>query len=152
MASIGAVINLDSVASPLGHHWAITAGHAEFGAWMLKKLASCGLDTVSKTLPMPFADHFPFSCFGVPAVTLMRPNMDGGMRWQHHSSQDSLANVSVTELARIISAVTGVAGTLASSRHWPFGRGAAPEHREETRRLARELFGFSVPASALIGR
>jgi len=142
MASIGTVINLDSVSSPLGHHWAITAGREEFGGWMLSNLSSCGLDAVAKTAPIPFADHFPFSAFGVPSVTLMRPNMDGGMRWQHHSAYDSVANISIAELARVIRAVAGITGKLARTRCWSFGRGVAPEHQLETRRLARELFGF----------
>jgi Zn-dependent M28 family amino/carboxypeptidase len=142
IASIGTIINLDSVASPLGHHWAITAGRTEFGAWILKNLSRHGLDTVEKPLPMPFADHFPFSAFGVPALTLMRPNMDGGMRWQHHSASDSLENVSATELARVIDAVAGVTNSLAGASRWSFGRGVAPQHEAETRRLARELFGF----------
>ena len=144
MDSIGAVINLDSVSSPLGHHWAITGGRQEFRDWILKRLSNGGLDTVAKTAPMPFADHFPFAAFGVPAITLMRPNMDNGMRWQHHSAQDSLANVSITELARVIRAVAEVTRRLAATSRWPFTRGAAPEHLRETKRLARELFGFSV--------
>jgi Iap family predicted aminopeptidase len=142
MSSIGAVLNLDSVASPLGHHWVLRAGRKEFGSWLLKRLGEHGLDAVEKALPMPFADHFPFSAFGVPAVTFMRPNMDGGMRWQHHSAHDNLGNVSVTELARVISAVAGVARTLAQAARWPFERGVAPEQQAETTRLARELFGF----------
>lgn len=145
MLSLGAVLNLDSVASPLGHHWLIRAGKPEFGTWLLKRLSSRGLDCVEKTLPMPFADHFPFSAFGVPSVTFMRPNMDNGMRWQHHSAQDNLANVSLGELARVIHAVAAVVSALAGSSRWPFSRGIAPEQRRETARLARELFGFRKP-------
>lgn len=142
ISSIGAVLNLDSVASPLGHHWLIRAGTARFGAWLVKHLALGGLDVIEKPNPMPFADHFPFSAFGVPSVTFMRPNMDSGMRWQHHSSQDNLHNVSVAELTRVIRAVADVTLELAQMSHWPFPRGLAPEHRPETNRLARELFGF----------
>jgi hypothetical protein len=147
--SIGAVINLDSVSSPLGHHWMISAGQPRFASWMLRNLSNFGLETVAKTAPMPFADHFPFSAFGVPAITLMRPNMDSGMRWQHHSAHDTVKNVSIEELAKVIRAVAGVTTKLAKMKNWPFGRGAAPEVCDETRRLARELFGFSVPHSAL---
>jgi len=142
MPSIGVVLNLDSVASPLGHHWVIRAGRHEFGTWLLKGLSRHGLDCIEKDQPMPFADHFPFSAFGVPAVTFMRPNMDSGMRWQHHSAQDNLGNVSPHELARVIDTVGGIASTLAGRSHWPFGRGVAPGQLPETRRLARELFGF----------
>lgn len=142
MERIGAVLNLDSVSSPLGHHWLIRAGTQEFGAWLRKRLSHHGLDTVEKPLPMPFADHFPFSAFDVPAVTFMRPNMDSGMRWQHHSAQDNLDNVSTDELQRVIQAVAGVGWELARSASWPFARGVAAEHQAETDRLARELFGF----------
>jgi hypothetical protein len=144
IAGTGAVLNLDSVASPLGHHWLIRAGPDSFGAWLVKRLAHHGLDVVQKSQPMPFADHFPFSAFGVPSVTFMRPNMDGGMRWQHHSAHDNLKNVSLHELQRVIRAVAGVATDLAGAAHWRFARGVAPEHQAETARLARELFGFKV--------
>jgi hypothetical protein len=142
MAKLGVVLNIDSVASPLGHHWLIRAGTAEFGDRLLKKLSSHGLDCVERSMPMPFADHFPFSAFGVPSVTFMRPNMDSGMRWQHHSSEDKLENVSVAELGRVIRAIAGVTEALAGSSRWRFGRGLAPEQQEETARLARDLFGF----------
>jgi len=142
MTSIGAVLNLDSVASPLGHHWVIRAGQDRFGSWLLKGLAREGLDAIEKTAAMPFADHFPFSAFGVPSVTFMRPNMDSGMRWQHHSAQDNVKNVSVYELMRVVRAVGGVAAVLARSSRWPFGRGLAREQRAETVRMAKELFGF----------
>ena len=142
IGKVGVVLNMDSVASPLGHHWIIRAGRKEFGNWLLKTLAKYGLDCIEKTGPMPFADHFPFSAFGVPSVTFMRPNMDSGMRWQHHSSQDNLENVSVLELGRVVRGVAGLAVTLARSSRWPFGRGVAPEQARETSRLAREMFGF----------
>ncbi len=142
MASLGAVLNLDSVSSPLGHHWLIRAGSDAFGAWLVRRLGRAGLDVIEKTATMPFADHFPFSAFGIPSVTLMRPNMDGGMRWQHHSAQDNLENVSATELAKVIQAVSAVAGELARSPRWPFSRGLARQQRPETARMAHELFGL----------
>jgi len=143
MPSIGAVLNFDSVASPLGHHWLIRAGQNSFGAWLLKRLAREGHDAIEKTAAMPFADHFPFSAFGVPSVTFMRPNMDSGMRWQHHSAQDNLENVSIDELMRVVRAVAGVVTGLSRKSRWPFGRGLAPQQRPETARMAKELFGFA---------
>jgi hypothetical protein len=142
MASLGTVLNLDSVASPLGHHWLIRAGTDAFGARLSKRLAHAGLDVVEKSAPMPFADHFPFSALGVPSVTFMRPNMDSGMRWQHHSAQDNLENVSIAELMRVIRAVAGATIWLAHSARWPFARGVAPQQHAETTRLAKELFGM----------
>ncbi len=140
--SIGVVLNLDSVSSPLGHHWVIRAGTRSFGAWLLERLGRQGLDAVEKSAPLPFADHFPFSVFGVPSVSFLRPNMDNGLRWQHHSAHDRLDNVSATELARVVRAVGALAGELAQKARWPFTRGLAPEQRAETARLARELFGL----------
>jgi hypothetical protein len=142
MRSLGMVLNLDSVSSPLGHHWLIRAGSNAFGTWLVKRLGQTGLDMAERTGTMPFADHFPFSAFGVPSVTFMRPNMDGGMRWQHHSIQDALENVSADELIRVVCAVAQVTGELARATRWPFPRGLAPEQRAETARMAKELFGL----------
>jgi hypothetical protein len=143
MKHLGAVLNLDSVASPLGHHWMIRAGSLRFARWMTDAFATHGLDVADKPAPMPFADHFPFSIFGVPAVTLYRPNMDSGMRWQHHSAQDDLSNVSVPELCRVIAATSRVTQDLSSRPRLPFPRGLGPEQRAESFRLGRELFDLS---------
>ncbi len=142
MRGIGAVFNLDSVTSPLGHHWVLRAGSDAFARTLVRKLAEQGLDVIDKPAPLPFADHFPFSVFGVPAVTFLRPNMDSGMRWQHHSSQDNLNNVSVAELSRVVGALQALVQTLAQAKRWPFGPGLAPEQVKETARLGRELFGL----------
>jgi len=143
---VGVVFNLDSVSSPLGHHWVIRAGTRVFGAWLLRELARAGLEAREHAAPMPFADHFPFSVFGTPAVTFLRPNMDSGMRWQHHSAQDNLENVSVTELARVVGALAQATRALARAVRWPFPRGLAPEQRAETARLGKELFGIKANA------
>jgi aminopeptidase YwaD len=145
IADLGAVLNLDSVSSPLGHHWLIRSGSNLFGNWLVRRLSRHGLDVLDKPNPMPFADHFPFSAFGVPSATFMRPNMDSGMRWQHHSAQDNLQNVSAAELLRVVHAVAGITVELARTARWPFPRGIQPEHQPETSRLARELFGFIAP-------
>ncbi|MBI5386581.1 MAG: M28 family peptidase [Verrucomicrobia bacterium] len=144
LRSVGVVLNLDSVASVLGHHWLIRGGTAAFGGWLREALARRSLETVEKPAPMPFADHFPFSVFGVPAVTFYRPNMDSGMRWQHHGVHDNLDNVSVPELARVVQAVGGVALDLAQANRWPFPRGLDPSQRTETMRLARDLFDLKA--------
>jgi hypothetical protein len=142
ISRIGAVLNLDSVSSPLGHHWLLRAGPDTFGRFLLKALARSGFDALEKTPAMPFADHFPFSVFGVPAVTFLRPNMDSGMRWQHHSAQDNLDNVSVAELARVVQAVSVLTLELAQAQHWPFSQGLALHQRADTARLGRELYGL----------
>jgi len=140
MRTIGTVLNLDSVASPLGHHWLLRAGDRAFGQHLRRCLRKAAFEVVEKPAPMPFADHFPFSVFGVPAATFYRPNMDGGMRWQHHSADDRLENVSAPELGRVIGALAGLTRKLANSARWPFRRGLPPRQGRETARLARELF------------
>ncbi len=142
LTDVGVVLNLDSVSSPLGHHWLIRAGRADFGRWLTAQFRRLGLDVADRPAPMPFADHFPFSVFGTPAITLYRPNMDSGMRWQHHSPHDNLDNVSVDELARVTRAVAGVARILANRSRWPFQRGLDPDQAPETRRLGRDLYGL----------
>jgi Iap family predicted aminopeptidase len=146
MVRMGAVLNMDSVSSFLGHHWMIRAGTDRFGRWMVQALGQAGLDVLDKPAPMPFADHFPFSVFGVPAITLYRPNMDSGMRWQHHSQHDRLRNVSVPELERVVAAVEQVVLRLARQPGLPFPRGLAPGCRAETARLARDLFDLRMSA------
>jgi len=146
MNSIGLVINMDSISSCLGHHWMIRAGTDRFGRWMAQALGRAGLEVLDKPAPMPFADHFPFSVFGVPSITLYRPNMDSGMRWQHHSHHDNLRNVSLGELERVVAAVTAVVLRLDRLDALPFSRGLPRAHRVETARLARDLFDLPAPA------
>lgn len=140
LSTIGAVLNLDSVASPLGHHWLVRAGTSDFGRCMRNVLRRCGMDVVEQSAPMPFADHFPFSVYDVPSFTLYRPNMDSGMRWQHHSPHDNLDNVSEDQLGHVVQAMTGLASWLAAREKWPFDNGQDPEQRAETVRLAKDLF------------
>jgi Iap family predicted aminopeptidase len=142
LQGVGLVVNLDSIASFLGHYWLVRAGVNRCGAWIRSQLRRAGMDMVDHPAPMPFADHFPFSVFGIPALTIYRPNMDAGMRWQHHSEHDNLENVSAEELVRVAGAVGCLARALARKRSWPFARGLEPEHRSETARLARDLYGL----------
>lgn len=133
----GVVLNIDSVASVLGHQTLWRAGSDRFGAWLVRRLAAAGLDVREETEPIPFADHFPFSVFDVPAVTFYRGNMSAGMRWQHHSAFDNLDNVSVPELERVIHAAATVGSELANAARWPFSREPASA---ATRKLARDLY------------
>jgi hypothetical protein len=137
---IGMIFNLDAVASVLGHFQLYRAGSAEFGACLTKELARHGLDVVEKPDVSPFGDHFPFSAFGIPAASLYRPNMDSGMRWQHHSSHDNLDEVSAEELTRAVAAVTGLLRSLANQATWPFKRGLPPPQQKRTQQLFKDLY------------
>lgn len=142
--TIGVVLNIDSVSSVLGHQMVVRAGTDEFGAWLMNELARAKFDAQEKTAPMPFADHFPFSVFGIPAVTFHKGNMNFGMRWQHHSVHDNLDNVSVDELARVVNAMAAVTRLLANESRWQFTCGLAKHQEKETLRLARELYDLKL--------
>jgi len=144
LARIGVVLNIDSVASVLGHQSITRAGTTQFGEWMVNRLAAAGLDVRHEAEPIPFFDHFAFSAFGIPSVSFYRGNMSSGARWQHHSGFDNLANVSVPELQGVIDAVAAVGVELANSARWPFPRGLAKEQRAATVKLARDLYDLGI--------
>ncbi len=116
------------------------AGLADFARGRLK---AHGLYVQLKKEVVPFADHFPFSVFGVPDLWFFRENFPGG-RWQHHSVHDNLENVSVDILIEIVSAVGRLISEAGRLEELPFGRELDPALREKTLTLARTLFGFSV--------
>jgi hypothetical protein len=99
---------------------------------------------------MPFADHFPFSVFGVPAASYLRENFPGG-RWQHHSVHDGLANVSVEVLAELVSALAGLASHTADLNRLPFARGLPPDLAEETLQTALDLYDLDGRGEANAG-
>jgi hypothetical protein len=137
---IGIVLNVDSIASVLGHHFVIPAGKPPLYHWVIRELNRCGFDAAIHVNPMPFMDHFPFSVFGVPAVSFGRSNMQGGARWQHHSIHDNLTNVSVDEVIRVTRAVNHLIKNLCNHSRWNFPRGLDPSQKRETSALARDLY------------
>ena len=143
LSSIALVINFDSISSPLGHSQLFCTGGAGLADFTQNRLKDHGLYVQLKTEAFPFADHFPFSVFGVPALFFFRENFPGG-RWQHHSAYDNLENVSVDILTEIVSASGKFIHDTAQMEKLPFGRELDPALREKTLTLARTLFGFSV--------
>ena len=143
LPSIALVINFDCISSPLGHSQMFCTGGSELADFALNGLKDCGLYVQLKTEAFPYADHFPFSVFGVPALFFFRENFPGG-RWQHHSAHDNLENVSVDILMEIVSALGRLIQDTALIEKLPFGRELDPVLKEKTLTLARTLFGFSV--------
>src|SRR4051812_15069356 len=80
LSKIGAVLNMDSIASVLGHNVVLYAGHPEFGACVGNGLRASGLDVRKSSEVSPFVNSFPFPVFEIPAMTLIRPNMNSLMR------------------------------------------------------------------------
>lgn len=138
--SSGLVVNFDSVSSPLGRFEMWWVGPDGLARCAVRAFARNGLDVAPRREVTPFVDNFPFNRAGVPSLWFMRPNFPGG-RWQHHSPQDSLANVSVAELARLLRGVTPFVQRLAGSARWPFASIVPPDQRREARRVSHDLFG-----------
>jgi hypothetical protein len=136
------MVNFDSFASPLGHHRMVRAGDKALEAFAKAALAARGLDVVASAEVVPFADHFCFSVFGVPALWFYRPNTAGGCRWQHHSAHDDLANISPAVAAQLLAAAGGLILEAANADSLPFGRGLARNQRRLTRDWARTLYGL----------
>jgi Zn-dependent M28 family amino/carboxypeptidase len=134
------VINFDSVASLLGHCQLSVAGAPELARFSRRKLAAGGLDVAVQPELTPFSDHFPFNRVGVPSLWFMRANFPGG-RWQHHSEHDSLENISVAEVQRLLRAVFPLTTYLASRASWPFPGRLPTSLAARARRIGRELYG-----------
>jgi hypothetical protein len=138
--STGLVINFDSIASPLGHWWLFASGSPGLLAFSTRALAARGLDVQLQPELIPFSDHFPFNRVGVPSLWFMRTNFPGG-RWQHHSPHDSLDNVSVAEVQRLLAAIHPIVVQLAGAPRWPFRTGLPSAQLAAARRIGRALFG-----------
>jgi hypothetical protein len=140
---IDLVVNFDSVASPLGHHEMICAGGRDLADYGLDTLREQGFFVELKREAIPFADHFPFTVYNVPALWFYRENFPGG-RWQHHSVHDNLQNVSSGVVAGLLSAVSVLIGRAAEAEKLPFTRALDPELRARTLVLAKTLFDFPL--------
>jgi len=140
-ARAGLVVNLDSVASPLGHWELSCIGSDALARHAHRALAARGLDMVLRQEVTPFVDNFPFNWAGVPSLWFTRSNFPGG-RWQHHSVNDHLENVSVAAVVRLLRGVAPLLERLAGQRRWPFSAGLPARQRAIARKLGRELLGF----------
>lgn len=137
----GLVVNLDSVASPLGHWEMYCVGQPALARHARGFLGGHGLAVVAKPQVTPFGDIFPFNWAGVPSLWFFRANTPGA-RWQHHSPADSLENVSVDALAQLVGALVPMVGDLAEAARWPFGTRPPLAQRQTIARLGQELFGL----------
>jgi hypothetical protein len=141
MGAHGLVVNFDSIASALGHLELWRTGSEALGEFAVGQLARSGVQVRMSGEVTPFFDTFPFNAGGVPSLGFYRSNFSGG-RWQHHSRYDTLADVTVGEVLRLVGAVAPLVQDLASRRVWPFARAFPKAQQREVRRLAAELFDF----------
>ena len=143
LESIALMVNLDSYASPLGHTVLVCAGGDDLAEFGRKQLERGGVLAALRRTVIPYADHFPFSAHGSPAVWLYRENFPGA-RWQHHSRHDNLENISASVAAELLAAVGSLIQTAASAPTLPFRRTALSDRNPDVERYARTLFGFDV--------
>jgi Zn-dependent M28 family amino/carboxypeptidase len=139
-ASVGLVVNFDSVASPLGHWVMSVPGNEKLATHASGQLAAQGLDVAILPEITPFSDQFPFNRVGIPSLWFMRTNFPGG-RWQHHSIYDSLENVSVPAVQLLLNAVHPLVSALAAQTKWPFPAKLPARELALAQRIGRELFG-----------
>ena len=143
LKSMALMVNFDSFASPVGHTTMVCAGGDDLADYGLKEMKRRGILATVKKQVIPYADHFPFSAFGVPALWFYRENFPGG-RWQHHSRYDNLDNISAPVASEIIAAAGGMIAAVAKMETLPFKRKQKADIRAQTRRYAETLFGFDV--------
>ncbi|HYF50837.1 MAG TPA: M28 family peptidase, partial [Planctomycetota bacterium] len=67
------MLNLDSCSSALGHTEMYVSGSKQLEGWGVREMARYGIGTRVVRAVTPFADHFPFTMFGVPALWFYRP-------------------------------------------------------------------------------
>ncbi|MCW8130260.1 MAG: M28 family peptidase [Planctomycetota bacterium] len=133
------MFNYDSCSSALGHNEMLVAGSAQLEAWAVKGMAKGGAPVRVSHLVTPFADHFPFNVFGVPALWFYRPNTNG-IRWQHHGPHDTLETVCPRALCRLVNATIPLVAAAADARALPFKPGMKAEDKPAIKRFAKELF------------
>ena len=144
LSRVGMNLNMDGLSSVLGHNVVIRAGEDRLGKMAMSMLAKAGFDAKETVEAFPYGDHFPFTVYGIPAISISRPNMHYFMRWQHHSAHDNLNEVCVDEAAKAVRAVAAVIKTLAGKPRWPFGGGLSGEQKRQTLKFARDLYGMRV--------
>lgn len=137
----GMVINFDSVSSPLGHFEVSCIGSTALATRVERGLSRHDLYAVLRREVTPFVDNFPFNFAGIPSLYFGRSNCTRG-RWQHHSRHDTLENVSVDEVIRLLAGITPLIAQLTRGSHWPFDGGLPAEQQTLASRLGRDLFGF----------
>lgn len=138
----GLVINFDSVSSPLGHCELSCVGSGALAKKAVVVLSHHGVDTVLRRDVTPFVDNFPFNVAGVPSLYFGRANCSAG-RWQHHSRHDTLENVSVDAVVRLLTGVTPLIEQLTHGGSWTFSTELPADQQTLARRLGRDLFGFA---------
>ena len=89
---------------------------------------------------VPYADHFPFTAAGIPAVYLGRSNCTSG-RFFHHRPDDTLARISIPLCTKLIQAGCLSINALANAEVMPFQPSVPQNLQEDINTLWQEIFG-----------
>lgn len=137
------MVNIDSIGSPMGHTQLLAGGSDALAAWGCRWMEKSDIRVRLSREVFPFADHFPFTALGVPALWLYRPNCAGG-RWQHHSVYDTPEQVSAEMIAQLGGALAALVAEAANRSTLPFRRGVSKSEFAEIRRMAKDMFAMQV--------
>jgi Iap family predicted aminopeptidase len=134
------MFNLDSYGSWMGWCTLVCNGPPELNDILRSRFEAEGV--YARCLPdiMPYADHFPFVAAGVPGVTLLRENCDGG-RFFHHQPDDDMSRVSTGIMARQLIAVAGLLADLATCEDLPFKPQIPDDQSVAVKQFWEDLFG-----------
>ncbi|MEW6042279.1 MAG: M28 family peptidase, partial [Elusimicrobiota bacterium] len=142
LKNIAFICNIDAISSVLGHTILGGACTPRLGKEICKTFRRNGLPVRYNEEVTPFADHFAFTVFGIPAIWIHRKSTAEG-RWQHHSIHDNLKNVSADEIVKIIKATCALLDALDKKYGRDFG-GIPTKQRIITRKYARDMYGIKI--------
>lgn len=134
------LFNLDSIGSLLGWNTLWGSGPRELDALLPAYFNQYGQPFRRERGVLPYADHFPFTAAGVPALTLLRVNCAAG-RFFHHRPDDDLSRVSLPVLAALLNAVADCTADLAAVEQLPFAATIPADEHAAVAACWEDLFG-----------
>jgi aminopeptidase YwaD len=139
------LLNYDSFGSHLGWLELLAGGPPAMIGWLRGVYERHELYLNAGTQVVPYADHFPFTAAGVPAVSLLRCNCTAG-RFFHHRPDDDLSRISTGLMARVLDASLEALLELAQAESLPFPAAIPQEQVPAVEHCWNDLFGGWQPA------
>ena len=127
------VVNSDSCGAWCGTTGIHVTGNGQLLQWVRRKTQRSPLQFKILEEICPFSDQFPFNCLGAQSLWFYRQTLATGRHF-HHTVRDTLAEVSMEQLARLAGFQAGLVERLAKREEWPF----SVEFPTETRQALNE--------------
>jgi hypothetical protein len=134
------VLNTDSAGSRCGTTGIYVTGDAELTGWLRRQARRAPLQLKIIEELCPFSDQFPFNCQGVPSLWFYRQTTAAG-RHYHHTVRDTLAEISLDQLARLAEFQAALVRQLSRRAEWPFRRRFPPPLKKEVAAARKRWFG-----------